>query len=55
MIPLLHDDTDRGLLRKTREHIDLFSKEGLRTLIVAKREISNDEYEVTFRRAAVTH
>ena len=45
MLPLLKDDTDRSLLRKTREHIDLFSKEGLRTLIVGKRELSSDEYE----------
>ena len=44
MFPLLSRDTPSSLLEKTKYHIDQFSKEGLRTLLVTKREINSDEY-----------
>ncbi|KAN0003647.1 hypothetical protein ACTFIZ_009801 [Dictyostelium cf. discoideum] len=41
---LSEKESKSELLEQTKEHISQFSREGLRTLILAKREISQEEY-----------
>lgn len=42
IIPLLHPQTQ--YVNETQSYLDDFSKEGLRTLIIAEKEISENEY-----------
>ncbi|EGC38128.1 hypothetical protein DICPUDRAFT_93905 [Dictyostelium purpureum] len=42
---LSEEEKNSEILQKTKEHITDFSREGLRTLILAKREISQEEYD----------
>ena len=43
VLPLC-DPTDRELIRVTQEHINEFARVGLRTLAVARRKLTNEEY-----------
>eukprot|EP01103_Thecamoeba_quadrilineata_P012000 TRINITY_DN2992_c0_g1_i2.p1 TRINITY_DN2992_c0_g1~~TRINITY_DN2992_c0_g1_i2.p1 ORF type:complete len:946 (+),score=205.61 TRINITY_DN2992_c0_g1_i2:67-2904(+) len=45
MLPRLAEDGDKELKKKTEEHLSEFSNEGLRTLIIARREVSKSDYE----------
>ncbi|XP_078483952.1 phospholipid-transporting ATPase ID [Ciona intestinalis] len=42
----LSHNCDQNLVSKTERHLDSFAREGLRTLCLAKKEISADEYDV---------
>lgn len=39
-------NSDTDYTDKTVEHLEDFAKEGLRTLVIASREISEEEYSV---------
>ena len=39
------DHESRMVLEKTKEHLDLFAREGLRTLVLAERVLSESEFE----------
>ena len=45
MMPLISENTSADLRQKTLDDIEVFSREGLRTLIVAYRILTEEEYE----------
>ena len=45
MLQRLKADESAELIEKTKQHIDAFSRKGLRTLLVTQKEISSQDYE----------
>lgn len=45
VLPLCTGTPDRSLVQKTQDHVDEFAKEGLRTLAVARKKITKEEYQ----------
>jgi magnesium-transporting ATPase (P-type) len=45
MLPLLHPNTDKEFIKTTLAHMKDFAAEGLRTLVVAQRDVTEKEYE----------
>eukprot|EP00183_Erythrolobus_madagascarensis_P007192 CAMPEP_0185847072 /NCGR_PEP_ID=MMETSP1354-20130828/2479_1 /TAXON_ID=708628 /ORGANISM="Erythrolobus madagascarensis, Strain CCMP3276" /LENGTH=1256 /DNA_ID=CAMNT_0028547321 /DNA_START=36 /DNA_END=3806 /DNA_ORIENTATION=- len=40
-----HDESQTEVLRVANEHVDFFAKEGLRTLVYARRKLTEEEFE----------
>lgn len=44
VLPLCNGATNNRLIESTQQHINEFAKQGLRTLAVARRKLTADEY-----------
>ena len=45
VIKLLKQNTNSDVIEKTQQYIDIYAEEGLRTLLLAKKDLDDGEYE----------
>lgn len=45
VLPLCTGTKNATLIQRTQTHVDEFAKEGLRTLAVARKKLSKEEYQ----------
>ncbi len=44
ILPRLNQETNQAMVKKTQEFVDIYAKEGLRTLFVAQKKLTRNEY-----------